>query len=129
MGTVQELPPAQEVTGIAPVLELVGCPCCGEEMDGRNVVCWRCWRETNKLTPGTYVDTYTIAGSTFTITREDVERYERQRDARTGRLPDPRSYTCKTCHDRIPRDWYGNDEAYERDAATSGPCPVCFVGA
>lgn len=65
------------------VTEIVGCPCCGEEMDSTCVVCWDCYRSSNRLTAGTYPDSYS-PGATFTLTAADIERYDSARAARLG---------------------------------------------
>ena len=44
-------------------------------MDVGCVVCWVCYRATDRLTPGTYPDPE-APNQTFTITAEDVKRYE-----------------------------------------------------
>lgn len=59
----------------------VACPCCGGPMAMEEVVCWACFRLTNKLTPGVYTDS---DGDVCDITREDVDRYDRARERRMG---------------------------------------------
>ena len=44
-------------------------------MDVGCVVCWVCYRATDRLRPGTYPDPEN-PGAEFTITAEDVKRYE-----------------------------------------------------
>jgi len=53
------------------------CPCCGDDMTAGLVTCWTCYRESDRLTPGTYVTN----GETWTLTAEAVARYEAQRVA------------------------------------------------
>ena len=60
--------------------DTVGCPCCGDPMSPANVVCWTCYRLTNRLQPGTYPD----VGGTFEITEADVARYDALRARRTA---------------------------------------------
>lgn len=52
----------------------IECPICGVDMDEYLVVCWRCYRRTDRLTPGSLMpggrvlDAVTIAG--FDAARE-----------------------------------------------------------
>ena len=112
----------------ATTIQTIACPCCGEDMDSDNVVCWRCYRETDRLTPGTYRDTY-VRGAIehFTITREDVARYQAMRDERMGITHDGPSYVCRECSETVRADEYGSLGAFCRDAGTDGPCPSCYV--
>ena len=56
----------------------MGCPCCGEDMRADQVTCWECYRESNRLTPGTY----RTDGQTWTLPQESIDRYAAMRDAR-----------------------------------------------
>lgn len=55
--------------GPPPVRPFVPCPCCHKPMDTGMVVCWVCYRRTDRLT---------TAGSA------EVERWELARQKRTG---------------------------------------------
>jgi hypothetical protein len=65
------------------------CPCCGDAMPSTLVVCWPCYRFTDRLTPGTYReivsagwgDHYT--SERFTLSAADVDQWESERAART----------------------------------------------
>lgn len=72
------------------------CPCCGDEMDSRCVVCWTCWHASDKLTPGTHVDPSGRPGETFTITAQDVARYEAMRVERLTEAADERYEQART---------------------------------
>lgn len=50
------------------------CPCCGVQMDGGLVVCWTCFRVTDRLTPGEYL----------TVTRANVTEWNNAREGRIG---------------------------------------------
>ena len=63
------------ITGGRTMSSTTNCPCCGDPMDVGCVVCWVCYRATDRLTPGTYPDPE-APNQTFTITAEDVKRYE-----------------------------------------------------
>lgn len=60
--------------------ETVPCPCCGDPMGAYSVVCWPCYRWTNRLTPGTYTD----RGVPSEVTAVDIARWD---EARRLRLP------------------------------------------
>ena len=62
-----------------------GCPCCGDSMNVDLVTCWSCYHLSNRLTPGTYT-TYDVVetGDTWTITREDIDKWS---DQRSDRIP------------------------------------------
>ena len=64
-----------------PRAESVACPCCGDPMHPDQIVCWPCYRSTDRLTPGRHADP-TFAGMTFTVSAANVERWEAERDAR-----------------------------------------------
>ena len=51
-------------------------------MDSPCVVCWECWRLSQRLTVGVWPDG---SGSTFTVTAADVERWEALRGERVAR--------------------------------------------
>lgn len=59
------------------------CPCCGDPMSADLVVCWLCYRWSDSLTPGTYVDKSSSVPTDSEITRDDIRRWE---DLRTARL-------------------------------------------
>lgn len=59
----------------------ISCPCCGDPMDPSCVVCWECYRLSNRLQAGTWPDGN---GSSFELTTADVERYDGLRAERIG---------------------------------------------
>lgn len=59
-------------------MDQTSCPCCGDEMEPTQVVCWTCWRESDRLTPGDYV----TDGEAWTITQADAMRYQAMRIVR-----------------------------------------------
>ena len=61
--------------------ETIACPCCGDPMHVDQVVCWPCWRTTDRLTPGRYPDP-TLAGHWLRLDAGDLEQWEAARDAR-----------------------------------------------
>lgn len=52
------------------------CPCCGDDMNAANVVCWHCYRLTNRLTPGNHPGLETELGWA-TISRWQTQRRTR----------------------------------------------------
>ncbi len=56
----------------------VKCPFRGEPMDRENVVCWSCFRLTNRLTPGDHEE----GPATYHITGKNVAGWVAERDAR-----------------------------------------------
>ena len=56
----------------------IGCPCCGDPMDSNMVVCWVCYRWTDRLTPGSYDD----MGFLNMITAADIAEWDAARDGR-----------------------------------------------
>lgn len=62
------------------------CPCCGDPMQTENVVCWVCYRATNRLAPGVHPDpdgtTATDQGYAITITKAQIAEWDRARDER-----------------------------------------------
>ena len=65
----------------------ITCPCCGDEMASEQIVCWTCFRATNRAMPGTYPHpegTSTIDGvPSIVITGADVNHWLALRDARS----------------------------------------------
>lgn len=61
--------------------QTIWCPCCSEDMDSAQVVCWTCYRQSDRLTAGTWPDGM---GSTFTLTAADIARYDALRAVRLG---------------------------------------------
>ena len=63
------------------------CLCCADEMASDQLICWDCYKLTNRATPGTYPHlegTSTIDGvSSVVITSADVDRWSDLRDARS----------------------------------------------
>lgn len=58
----------------------VACPCCGDNMTADMVVCWECFRLTDKLTPGTYPNNPDRFGSSvFVVTADDIAAWDRER--------------------------------------------------
>jgi len=51
-------------------------------MEAANVVCWGCWRLTQRLTPGTYPDG---DDNEFTLTQSDISRWDALRMRERGR--------------------------------------------
>ena len=58
----------------------IACPACGDAMSLANVVCWPCYRYSDRLTPGTHSDPET--GYLFTFTVAAIAKWDRARDAR-----------------------------------------------
>ena len=59
----------------------IDCPACHEPgMSVANVVCWPCYRYSDRLTPGTHSDPET--GYLFTFTVDAIAKWDRARDAR-----------------------------------------------
>lgn len=64
------------------------CPCCGDEMDAEMIVCWECFKLSNRLSPGEHEDILLTTGykiGTFVLTEEEVELWSSARDARMNR--------------------------------------------
>ena len=68
------------------------CPCCGDDMDACNVVCWPCYRATDRLTPGTHLDpnrnrrTKTFQ-PTIIITQAQIDAWDNERETRLAKCP------------------------------------------
>ncbi len=51
----------------------------------RLVACWTCYRASDRLMPGTYTTADVVAtGDTWTITKEEIEEWDRARNERMG---------------------------------------------
>lgn len=61
---------------------MIECPCCGDEMSRELVVCWSCYRASNRLTPGSYASL--IGTSPRLITTHMVSRWDAERSQRLG---------------------------------------------
>ena len=65
----------------------VSCPCCGDGMADSLVVCWECYRITDRLQPGTYLDengvTATDEGYAVVLTSSQIQEWDTARDQRT----------------------------------------------
>lgn len=57
------------------------CPCCSAQMDGETVVCWACFRVTERLTPGVYPNDR--HPGRFELSSADVNKWEQARQERT----------------------------------------------
>lgn len=67
-------------------MDEINCPCCGDEMNGALVVCWICFRASDRLMPGTYTTHDVLpSGDTWTITQADIDKWDKARDARDSR--------------------------------------------
>lgn len=58
----------------------VTCPCCGDSMARENVVCWECYRATNRLSSGVHLD----ANGCFTVSAEDIASWDKARLSRSS---------------------------------------------
>ena len=76
---VKATPHASALRRLVP--DRIGCPCCGDPMHPDQIVCWPCFRSTDRLTPGSYPDP-TFAGHCVRLDADDVDRWESARDVR-----------------------------------------------
>lgn len=62
------------------------CPCCGDPMEPTLVVCWTCFRITDRLSPGLHLDptgaTATNQGYAAHITNADITKWDLERTTR-----------------------------------------------
>ena len=85
----------------------VSCPCCGDPMQTGQVVCWTCYRATNRLTPGVHLDpdgtTATDQGYAITITEAKIAEWDRARNLRIrqGGLAVAKNVECLPCGDEL----------------------------
>lgn len=85
----------------------ISCPCCGDPMQTGQVVCWTCYRITNKLASGTHLDpdgtTATDQGYAVTITEEQIAQWDKARNERIrqGDLEVAKNVPCLPCADEL----------------------------
>ena len=83
------------------------CPCCGDAMPSGQVVCWTCYRATNRLTPGVHLDpdgtTATDHGYAITLTQAQIAQWDRARNERIrqGGLEVAKNVECLPCADEM----------------------------
>jgi len=61
------------------------CPCCGDDMDACNVVCWLCYHATNRLEADVYHlhpdgTAMTTQGPAMFVSSQALKRWDAQRD-------------------------------------------------
>ena len=91
-----------------------GCPCCGDTMPTDLVVCWTCYRLSDRLQAGRWPDGN---GLTFVVTDEDIKRWDKARDKRSPFMT-PSHWPSHGGYDR-----FGNE-----DNGQVGGCPTDTVG-
>ncbi len=66
----------------------VYCPCCGDIMESHLVVCWDCYRITNKLQAGFHLNplgtTASDEGYGVQLTNELINKWDTERTARVS---------------------------------------------